>query len=210
MPTTLTAVFTAFLSGVPFGLYAVASPGPFQAYLVSQTLKNGWKKTLVAVLAPILSDGPIILLMVVILTSLPALALVLIQIVGGIFLLFVAWRTLQGYRSYDVAVVMDQRSSSQNLLEAALVNAASPGPWIFWSLVTGPVLVKAWQRSAGEAISFLAGFYGTMLLGLAAFIIILGNARRLGARFTRVLLGISAVLLALFGGYQILSGIGII
>lgn len=209
MPTTLAVMFAALLSGVPFGLYAVASPGPFQAYLISQTLKNGWKKTLPAVFAPVVSDGPIILLMVVILTNMPDLALLLIQILGGVFLMFLAWRTLQAFRNFDLLVEIDQNASRQNLWEAALVNASSPGPWIFWSLVTGPLLVNAWRSSPVQAVAFLAGFYGTLLLGLALFIFILGNARRLGSGFNRALLGLSAILLGFFGAYQILSGIGL-
>jgi threonine/homoserine/homoserine lactone efflux protein len=34
--------------GVALGGTAAAQPGPFQAYLLSQTLANGWGRTLVA------------------------------------------------------------------------------------------------------------------------------------------------------------------
>lgn len=69
----------AFLfQGITLGFSAGVSPGPFQAYLFSQTLKNGGRRTLPAVLAPLLSDGPIILL---VLTQTPAWFLRAVQTV---------------------------------------------------------------------------------------------------------------------------------
>jgi threonine/homoserine/homoserine lactone efflux protein len=208
MPVSIATGLAVLFSGITFGLYAVVSPGPFQAYLISQTLKNGWKKTIAAIFAPVISDGPIILLMVFILTRLPEAVLTSIQVAGGLLLLALAWRAFQDYRRHKITAVFDEQASNQNVWEAALVNASSPGPWLSWSLVTGPLLLNAWRTNPLLGLTFLAGFYGTMLIGLAAFIIVLGSARRLSAHFNRNLLGLSAVLLGLFGLYQIFSGIG--
>ncbi len=60
------------IQGVAFGLAAAAQPGPFQAYLLSQTLRNGWRATLPAALAPLISDGPIILITFLLLSRMPA------------------------------------------------------------------------------------------------------------------------------------------
>ena len=59
------------LQGLGYGGAAAAQPGPFQAYLLSQTLKNGLRSTLVAALAPLMSDGPIVLLVLLVLTQMP-------------------------------------------------------------------------------------------------------------------------------------------
>jgi threonine/homoserine/homoserine lactone efflux protein len=53
------------LQGIGYGFAAAAQPGPFQTYLISQTLIKGWKPTLPAAFAPFLSDGPIIALSIV-------------------------------------------------------------------------------------------------------------------------------------------------
>ena len=81
-----------FLRGLALGLPAAAQPGPFQAYLLSQTMKNGWRHTLPAALAPLLSDGPIIILVVLILTQLPPWFLRVVRIAGGVFILYLAWK----------------------------------------------------------------------------------------------------------------------
>lgn len=59
------------LQGLSLGLSAMASPGPFQAFIISRTIHNGWQRALPAVLAPLISDGPIIALMVLVLTQMP-------------------------------------------------------------------------------------------------------------------------------------------
>ena len=60
------------IQGVGYGLIAASQPGPFQTYLISQTLARGWKQTLPAALAPLISDGPIILICIFILSQVPA------------------------------------------------------------------------------------------------------------------------------------------
>ena len=47
-------------------------PGPFQMYLISQTLLKGWKRTLPVVFAPLISDGPIIALCLFVLSQVPS------------------------------------------------------------------------------------------------------------------------------------------
>jgi hypothetical protein len=57
--------------GIGYGFAAAAQPGAFQTFVISQRLSYGWRRTMPAALAPLISDGPIIVLMVVILSRLP-------------------------------------------------------------------------------------------------------------------------------------------
>ena len=87
------------------------------------------------------------------------------------------------------------------------MNLLTPNPWIFWSLVTGPILIWAWGEAQGKGTAFLVGFYGAMIACLALIIILFGTARRLGPRVSRAAIGISAIALAGFGIFQIIKGI---
>ncbi|NJN98663.1 MAG: LysE family transporter [Anaerolineales bacterium] len=78
------------MQGLTLGLSATAAPGPFQAFLLGQALKHGWKQTLPATLAPLVSDGPIIFLVLLVLTQTPLWFLNGLQIVGGLFVLYLA------------------------------------------------------------------------------------------------------------------------
>jgi hypothetical protein len=86
------------------------------------------------------------------------------------------------------------------------MNALSPGPYIFWSLVTGPILLRGWRETPIHGMGFMLGFYITMIVSLCAIIIIFGSARQLGPRINRAFLGVSAIALFCFGMYQLWQG----
>jgi hypothetical protein len=87
------------------------------------------------------------------------------------------------------------------------MNALSPGPYIFWSLVTGPILLRGWRVSPLHGVGFMLGFYVIMILSLGTTIMVFGSARQLGPSVNRALLGISAIALFCFGLYQL--GLGL-
>ena len=200
------------LQGIGYGFSAAVQPGPFQTYLISQTLLNGWRRTLIAALAPLVSDGLIIVTVLLILSRVPPAFRLALQLAGGIFILYLAWGAYRAWRRFDVAAppAPAAGAGAQSLLRAALMNFLNPNPWIFWSLVTGPILIHAWEESPDKGIAFLAGFYGAMIACLALIIILFGTARRLGPHVSRAALGISAVALAGFGIFQIIKGISVL
>jgi len=113
------------LQGLSLGLSAAASPGPFQAFVIGQAVKDGSKRALPAVLAPLISDGPIILLMVLLLARIPAGALRIIRIAGGVYALYLASKSLQAYRSFRPAGSPGE--IRQTLGKAIVTNLLSPG-----------------------------------------------------------------------------------
>lgn len=201
-------MFANFVRGFVLGLPAAAQPGPFQAYLLAQTMKYGWRRTLPAALAPLLSDGPIILLVVLLLTRLPPAFLRALQLAGALFLLYLAWRALQSFRRADFAAAPPATAAQQSVLEAALMNLLNPNPYIYWATVTGPLLVAAWRLSPSHGLAFLLGFYGTLIGGFVLFIALFGGARQFGPRVNRALTLVSAVALFGFGLYQLSLGLG--
>jgi threonine/homoserine/homoserine lactone efflux protein len=86
------------------------------------------------------------------------------------------------------------------------VNLLNPNPYLAWSLVMGPLLLAGWREAPAHGVAFLIGFYVTLVLTLAGFIVLFGQARDLGPRVGRGLVGLSAVALAGLGCYQIWSG----
>jgi threonine/homoserine/homoserine lactone efflux protein len=193
------------LQGLGFGLAAASQPGPFQTYLISQALLRGWKRTLIAALAPLVSDGPIILLCVLVLSQVPVWFERFLYTAGGMFILYLAYNAFKSWRDSDVNRPQPE-SKISGLPRAAMVNALAPGAYIFWTLVTGPILVAGWRESPANGIGFLAGFYIAMVGTLATIIIVFGAASKLGPRFNRALLGVSSIALFGFGLYQLWRG----
>lgn len=194
------------VQGIVYGFAAAVQPGPFQTYLISQTLLKGWQRTLVATLAPLISDGPIIALCLLVLSQVPVWFERFLYIAGGLFILYLAYGAYRSWRNFNPALPSTKTGARQSLLKAALMNALSPGPYLFWSLVTGPILLRGWRETPFNGAGFLLGFYITIILSLGAIIIIVGSARQLGPRVNRVLLGVSAVALFFFGLYQLWQG----
>ncbi len=195
------------VQGVGYGFAAAAQPGPLQTYLISQALMKGWKKSLPSALAPLISDGPIIALCVFVLSQVPAWLQRFLYIAGGLFVLCLAYGAYQSWGKFDPHLPPPSTGTQQTILKAALTNALAPGAYIFWTLVTGPILIRGWRETPLHGVSFLLGFYITMILSLCAIIIVFGLARQLGPKANRILLGISAIALFCFGLYQLKLGI---
>ena len=197
---------TYLIQGLGYGLAAAAQPGPFQTYLIAQTLTKGWRRTLPVALAPLISDGPIILLAILVLNRFPEGWQNALSIVGGLFVLYLAWDAFKTWQTFEERDP-DIEKETGSVFKAAMTNALGPGPYLFWGLVTGPILVNGWRESPVYAVVFLLGFYGTMVLTLAVLIVGFGEARHLGQRLNRLLIGISMLALFGFGFHQIWQGL---
>ena len=195
------------VQGIGYGFAAAAQPGPFQTYIISQSLSKGWKNALPAALAPLVSDGPIIALCLLVLSQVPIWLQRFLYIGGGLFILHLAYGAYKAWKTFDVNIPANESETGQSVWQAALMNALSPGPYIFWSLVTGPVLMRGWRETPVYGVGFLAGFYIILIAGLGLIILVFGAARELGPKVNRVLIGISAVALSSFGLYQLYLGI---
>jgi threonine/homoserine/homoserine lactone efflux protein len=87
------------------------------------------------------------------------------------------------------------------------MNLLSPNPWIFWATIGAPILVAAWSEAPAHAVGYLAGFYVALVGGLALLVGLFGAAGRLDPRVSRVLSGLSALALLLFGLFQLWNGL---
>ena len=109
-------------------------------------------------------------------------------------------------RTYDAQKVL-QASGRGTLFKAMAVNLLNPNPYLAWSLVMGPLLLKAWQEAPANGIVLLVGFYVTMVLSLVGTILLFSALKSLGAKINRILIGVSGIALAGFGLYELGMGI---
>ncbi|MEW6406094.1 MAG: LysE family transporter [Chloroflexota bacterium] len=195
------------LQGMSMGLAAGAQPGPLQTYLISQSLLRGWKRTLISGFAPLLSDGPIILLSLLILSQVPDWLQRGLYIAGGLFVLYLAYGAFKSWQSAELNTAQPEVNPQRSLFKAAFVNVLNPIPYVSWMLVLGPTLMRGWREAPLNGVGFLAGFYSALVGSLLAIIIISSTAQKLGSKFNRVLLGLSAIALFCFGLYELYLGI---
>ena len=199
------------LQGLTLGLSASATPGALQFFLISRAMTDGWRRALPAAAAPIGSDiiiGPLVLL---VLTRLPQVALNVIQVVGALVILFLAWGAYRAWRSgqiVDREKAAHSEAAHQSFLQATAVSFLNPNPYISWSTIMGPIVLRAWADTPVFAVAFIVGFYVAMVGLNATIIILFGRAGDLGPKVARTVLGIAALALALLGLYQLWMGIG--
>jgi len=194
------------LLAVTYAFAAAVQPGPFQTYLISSTLAHGWRRTLPAVFAPILSDIPSILLALLVLTRVPPLVVNLLRLCGGLFLLYLAAGAFAAFRRYRAPQLDRPAQTTRTVLNAAGVNLLNPNPYLAWSLILGPLLLQAWRANPAYAIALLASFYATMITSTAVMLVPFAGARALGPTVGRAMVGASALALAVFGLYQSWAG----
>lgn len=192
--------------GTTFAFAAAVQPGQLQAYLISQAIANGWRRTVPAALAPIFSDVPIVCLVLVVLTRVPPSFVNVLRLAGGLFLLYLAWGAVRTCMNYEQAATTPARPAHETVLKAIVVNLLNPNPYLGWTLVMGPLLLKAWRDAPLNGIVLVAAFYLTIVVVTAAIVILFAFASKAGPRVARALVGASAAGLAGFGLYQLWSG----
>lgn len=222
----------ALLTGMSLGLFAAVQPGVFQAFLLGETMRHGLVATLPLLIAPVLTDGPIAAVTLLVLSQTPPWLLTSLELAGGMFVLWLALDAARSVRhaseaptgAGDAVVPSDagedmsvlaagggvppNASLGRRLVRAALVNGLNPGPWLFWAIVLGPIAVDAWRNGPWLGAAVVGSFYATLLAGFLGMVALFGVAARRGRRVRRGLQIVSAVALAAFGVLLIGHGVG--
>jgi threonine/homoserine/homoserine lactone efflux protein len=192
------------IQGLTLGFSATATPGPFQAYLLHQTSTHGLKRALPLCLAPLLSDGPIIILVLFILSHIHPAFIQILQILGGIYLICLA---VLAWFSQPKNAASTTAQKTPTFFHAVLMNLMNPAPYVFWSTVSGPIFIKACSQSIALGIAFLASFYLVLIGGFMAFVVLAHLAIRISPHTQNLLRILSVVILLGFGLYQIAAGL---
>lgn len=208
-------VWGALGIGGSLGLGAGITPGPLLGLVIAETLRNGWRAGVSVALAPLLGDLFVIACCFLLLTQLPPVFFALLSFLGGLYVSFLGWETLQTVPAAPVptavvptaVVPTAERTGNtwQSLRKGLTVNLLNPHPYLFWLTVGGPLMMQSYTQSAfGAMVAFLGGFYGCLVGSkvLLAFLVHSGRVW-LQDRGYRITLQLSGVLLFLLGGMLI-------
>ncbi len=193
--------------GMSFAFAAAVQPGPLQTYIISQVLKKGWKASIPLAFSPIISDIPISILTLYLLSNVPDIFINGLRIIGGLFLFFLAYKAYISWKTYIETENNLNKNSKLTFFNAVLVNLLNPGPYIGWSLILGPLVLEAWSLAPKIGIALILCFYLTMIITLIGIIILFGFARELGPKVSKSIIGISSLGLFAFGIYQFYKGV---
>lgn len=157
-------------TGSFFGLVAGISPGPLLALVISETIRHNRAAGMKIAVSPILTDLPIILLTLFVFSGFSRTDQVLdyISVAGGVYLLYLAYKTItvKDFHAEEVG------RTDNSLVKGIIVNFLSPHPYLFWITVGSPYIIRASGVSIYAVICFVLGFY-MFLIGSKMIVAIL-------------------------------------
>ncbi|WP_456454729.1 LysE family transporter [Methanopyrus sp.] len=142
--------------GIALGVGGGLAPGPLQALIVAETLKNGLKAGLSAAVVPVITDIPLIVIASMIATRLPDPMLKLLGMVGSAVLAYMGLSMIVGAGSAE-SVESENTVHTRTLRRAVVVNLLNPHPYVFWFTVGSSVMGSA--RSTWSSMMFPLGFF---------------------------------------------------
>lgn len=197
------------LAGITLGLSAGFAPGPLFALVISQSLTYGLKEGIITACAPIITDVPIIIIALLVMSELGAYKSVLgyISIAGAAFISYLA------YKSFMIkGVSLDVRSDEANSVsKSAMVNFLSPNPYLFWISVGSPIILQAKEQGVASVVAFLAGFYICLIGGKSAVGILAYKAKGfLQGQAYLWLMRFLGLMLLVFAGIMLRDGLALL
>ena len=198
--------------GTLLGISAGFAPGPLLTLVISETLRHGIKSGIKVALAPIITDLPIIVLTLFVLSKLSGFhdVLGIISLAGGLFILSMGY---QGIRTKGVEFNVEG-IAPKSFTKGLLANALSPHPYLFWFSVGAPTMTKAMSQGISAPLAFIISFYLCLVGSKIALAILVGKSKFLLSGnayiYTMRFLGVLLCLLALVLFHDGLDLLGII
>ncbi len=164
------------ISALTLGLAAGLKPGPLGIFVIHQTMSRGTLHGFLASLAPIITDGPIIGLALLLSFQVDELDnfIGLLSLLGSLYLAFIAYKTFNTSSSIHP---LSRQGSSSSLGTAIKINFLNPAPYIFWLTIGSSYLLMG---TTIEAVIFI--FCALLSLCLTKFTVAF-LFKQLGSRF---------------------------
>ncbi len=194
------------------GLSAGLAPGPLLTLVISETLQHDTRAGIRVALAPVITDFPIIVLTLFILSKLSGFHGILgaISLAGGLFIMYMGYKCI---RTKKIGPDL-REAKSGSLGRGILANALSPHPYLFWFSVGVPTMTKALSLNIGAPLAFIVSFYLFLVGSKIVLAMLVGRSKSfLGGRayiYTMRFLGLALGALACVLFYDGLKLLGIV
>lgn len=196
----------ALVAGLVFGLSGGISPGPLLTLVISETLNHGVGAGVRVAAAPLITDLPIVGVVLLVLSRLTDVDPVLgvVSLAGAAFLGVLGVRLL-AFRGADLE---QDKGAPRSLAKGVTTNFLNPNPYLFWATIGGPIVVRAAAEGIVVAATFVVVFYLMLVGSKVAVAAVVGRSRQLlhSSGFVWLNRGLGAVLL-LFSALFLLDGL---
>ncbi|MFV0436202.1 MAG: LysE family translocator [Desulfopila sp.] len=197
------------LVGMVMGLSAGLAPGPLLTLVISETLQRGVGAGIRVALSPLLTDLPIIVFTLFVLTEISGYHWLLgvISIFGGCLIASMGYGNLRVQRtSFTV-----EKVRLGSLTKGVLTNLLSPHPYLFWLGVGAPLMGRAMEESLLAVAGFLGGFYLCLVGSKVILAVLVGRSRGLlGSRGYIVVMRLLGLLLFVLAALLFYDGVNLL
>ena len=139
------------------GLAAGTSPGPLLAVTISETLQYGKWEGIKVALSPLITDLPIVLSVLYVLSHLKSYDFIIgiIAFFGASYLIYSGIELLK-IKKDSVELNVEKEDA---LKKVVIVNFGNPHPYVFWFSIGGPIIYKSLNTHVSATVLFILGFY---------------------------------------------------
>lgn len=192
--------------GAGMGIVGGLVPSPLHLIALTQVALNRWRRAIMILVGPpIAIDGALLVVMLFFFRFVPHNIAHYVAYAGGIILLL-----LGGYSLYEMhrksreELERSESLTYASVIAASLTELSSPGTWIYWLTIAGPILAEGKRTGYWHVAPFfiggLVGYYGAAIFSV--WLISWGAS--LHRRFKARLMLAANVLLVLLGiGYLV-------
>ena len=168
-------VLDNLLIGIFLGLSAGFAPGPLLALVITETIQYDIKAGFKVAIAPVITDLPIILITLFLLSKLSSFNIVLamISFLGAALIFYMGYESLQT-QGMDIDAA---KPKPKSLKKGVIINLLSPHPYLFWISIGSPILIKAANKNLIAAIAFIAGFYIFLICSKVLLAVVTGKSK---------------------------------
>ena len=190
--------YSLLVTGIIFGLSGGLTPGPLFTFIISETLKYGAREGVKIAFVPILSDLPIVLITIYVISMLTKIDIIIgfISLSGAVYLVFLA---IEGIRFKGTTLDVE-KVKPQSIRKGIIINLLNPNPYIFWFTIGAPTVISGAKLSFVAPVAFVTGMY-LFLVGSKIMLAILVGRSKIFLRsrlyiYTIRILGITLLIFA--------------
>jgi len=161
--------------GTVLGFSAGFAPGPLLTLVISETLQHDVKSGVKVALAPIITDLPIIIVTLFVLSKLSNFHNILgvISLAGGFVILTIGYESIRT-KGIELSI---REAKPKSLTKGVLANALNPHPYLFWFSVGAPIMTKAMSLNISALLAFIISFYSFLVGSKILVAIVTGKSK---------------------------------
>jgi threonine/homoserine/homoserine lactone efflux protein len=150
-------------AGLALGVIEGIKPGPLLTMVIRETLTGGLGAGVRAATAPIFTDGPMIIVSILLagwIAEEPAV-LCIISILGAGFL---AWMGVECFGIDPPDPEVGEADVTGSLRRGVVTNLLNPNVYVFWFLIGGPLMASAAAEEPLAPVAYALSFLASIIM----------------------------------------------